>query len=394
MKLKHWLSLILIFPVVFTLAAQNNSVAPANPPAATPAAPPDAAAPPVAPAPSAPAPDATTPPPAPAKPAAAGQTPPKAKKKKTKSAAAKTSAAKKAKSNPGHVVLDPPVSALVKRDAVNVRGQASFIGEVITHLKKGETVSILEEITLSKPQKDEPAKWAKISMPTNTPVWVSADFIDATNKTALKKINVRGGPGENFSVVARLAKGTVVKDLRKNNGWLEIETPTNAFGFVGAEFLEKQAPATPTAPVETAAPAPTPQVVNVAADPTAPVKAATDVPVVAAPAPVEPAPAPVVTAAAPPIPAPAPEPPKEEPLPKRVVTREGIVKKARNIQAPADFELHDTRTGELIDYLHAAKPEQNLKPYVGAKVIITGEEALDSRWKRTPLLEIETITMP
>lgn len=93
----------------------------------------------------------------------------------------------------------------VLEDRLNVRGQPSLAGEVITQLKKGETVSVLEEIAASKPKPGEPAKWLRIQMPANTPVWVSAAYIDAATKTTKpNRLNVRAGPGENFSVVARL----------------------------------------------------------------------------------------------------------------------------------------------------------------------------------------------
>ena len=68
-------------------------------------------------------------------------------------------------------------SALVKKNRVNVRAQATQNSEVITQLKKGETVTVLEEIAARKPKRGEPAKWAKIQLPPNTPVWVYAPYI-------------------------------------------------------------------------------------------------------------------------------------------------------------------------------------------------------------------------
>ncbi|MGZ4974480.1 MAG: hypothetical protein ACXWDN_17100, partial [Limisphaerales bacterium] len=102
--------------------------------------------------------------------------------------------------------------------------------------------------------------------------------------------------------------------------------------------------------------------------------------------PAEPAPT------APPV-APAPEV-SNEPPPKRVVTREGTVKKARNIQSPTDYELHDARTGEAIEYLMSATADKTLKPYLGMRVLVTGPEVLDARWKSTPIVEVENIELP
>ncbi len=294
----------------------------------------------------------------------------------------------------------PIGTAVVKGDNVNVRGLPSFTGEVVTRLKKGETVTLLEEITLKKPRKDEPTNWFRISLPTNTLVWVHADFVaDAT--VAPKKLNVRAGPGENYSVVARLQKGDTVKVLRKVEDWVEIEAPTNAFAFVAADLLEK-APTPPPAP----APAPVPAL-------PAPVPA----PEVVTLPPAEP-PVPAVTEPAKPEPLPAPELPPQivvstpepeqtpEVTPKRIIKREGIVRKARNIQAPTHFELEGL-DGRVINYLQSVQvektdstgefkwkePMHDLREYVGRRVVLTGEEFIDKRWKATPVLEFETIDL-
>src|SRR5438445_5281038 len=90
--------------------------------------------------------------------------------------------------------------ATVNQSKVNVRGQPALVGEVITQLNKGDQVNFLEEISLEKPKAGEPAKWAKIKMPANTPVWVFASFIDPATKTvAARRLNLRAGPGENYS---------------------------------------------------------------------------------------------------------------------------------------------------------------------------------------------------
>ena len=130
--------------------------------------------------------------------------------------------------------------AVVKAPRINVRGQPTTGSEVVTQLKQGEKITVLEEITHTKPAKDEPAKWLRIALPANTPVWTSAHFI--TNGTvAVPRLNVRSGPGENFSVIGRVPKGTAVKELRKNGDWLEIEAPVNTYAFIAADLVTRQA---------------------------------------------------------------------------------------------------------------------------------------------------------
>lgn len=296
-------------------------------------------------------------------------------------------------------------NAVVKNENVNVRGKPAFIGEVITKLKKGETVTLLEEIRLKQPKKDEPTNWFRISLPTNTPVWVHADYIDeATKSVKPARLNVRTGPGENFSVIARMKKGDEVKQLRKVNDWIEIEAPTNAFAFVAAEFLEKQT-IVPTAPAPTElAVVPPTETVNVP-EPEA-VKPVTEVPAQAPEKPAEvPAPAEKPAEVVAPTPAPTEQP--AETVVKRVVVREGYVRKARNIQAPTYFELEGIDTKKVINYLHSPEDQQmddktkkmksvpkfNLDEYVGRRVMISGEEFIDRRWKATPVIEIQTIDL-
>src|ERR1700675_1032240 len=83
----------------------------------------------------------------------------------------------------------PPVSAaetaVTKDNNVNVRGQPSFVGEIITRLKKGEEVTVLEDITVEKPKPGEPGQWTKIGMPANTPVWVFSPFIEPGSGTVI-----------------------------------------------------------------------------------------------------------------------------------------------------------------------------------------------------------------
>jgi len=338
-------------------------------------------------------------------------------------------------------------TATVKRDRVNVRGQPSLFGEVITQLRKDETVVILEEIKLAKPKAGEPAEWAKIQMPANTPVWVNATYIDPTKKTVTaRRLNLRAGPGENFSVVGRLTKDAEVKEIRVVDDWMEIETPPDAYAFVACELLEKKAPAEPAPPpseapktepapeVKPAPSAPTPAPPEKAAEPTptpapggeAPVAPSAGAPAApdtakaaekelilareqkaaeTAPAPVvreetpliteaAPAPSPLITQAAPaPSPASAEAAPAPSQVAKRIVRREGIVKSTLSIQAPTQFELVSADTGKAINYLHAKAPEQKFKTFKGRRVIVTGEELIDPRWPKTPVLAVETIEL-
>lgn len=272
-------------------------------------------------------------------------------------------------------------TAVVKDDHVNVRGQPKMNSEVVTRLKKGESVTILEEITPEKPRKGEPPRWYRIVLPVNTPVWVNLAFIDPTNKTVLsKRLNVRAGAGENYSVLGRLEKGAPVKEISQKNTWLEIEAPTNAYAFVAADLVAKNETAPPTAPPVTVVRAP-------AAPPPTTIIDTTPPPVVAV---LRPPPAAVETRPPPPVIAPPPAAVETVPA-KRIVRREGTVKSTLSIQAPTYYELRNMDSGRPVNYLHTTSTNLSLKTFKDKRIFVTGEEFLDKRWPNTPVLEIETI---
>jgi hypothetical protein len=215
-------------------------------------------------------------------------------------------------------------------DRLNVRSRPGFAGEVMAQLPRGQTVSVLGEVTLPKPADGEPQHWLKIGLPSATPVWVATEYVDADSKTvSADMLNVRAGPSGDHGVVGRVKRGTLLKPLGKiRDGWLEIEAPVGAWGFVPRDLIRRSAavPATTTPPAPSPAATSTPMPATVPA--TAPVSApptdskptapsATDVlaaqatPVTALDA--APAAAPVVPETAPVTSAPSPEAPGAAP---------------------------------------------------------------------------------
>src|SRR5207247_8257681 len=213
-----------------------------------------------------------------------------------------------------------------------------------------------DEVTLKKAKTDEPARWAKVALPAGSAVWVSAHFIDATSKAVVpKKLNLRSGPGENYSILGRIEKGTVIKEIETKGDWMKIESPTNAYAFIAAHLLSTDpadlgpALAKANPPPPPVAPPPATEVALVKpppppppADPLPATPPAAPPPVVAPPAVPPPA-----TLAVAPAPAAADEPP-----PKRIVTREGIVKGSASIQAPSYFVLRSLDNNRTIDFLY------------------------------------------
>ncbi len=379
--------LVLGVLVAASATAQNNTSTPpaALPPVPAPAVAPPAAVPLVAPA------------AAPAEPAAPAKKTP-AKHKHHAAAVAK----KVNFSEPTVTLVPGPAEVAVAN--LNVRGQAGLKGEFIAHVNKGDTLNVISEITLDKHKADEPAQWAKIALPASVTVWVDSKFIDPTNKTVLpKKLNLRAGPSENYSVLGVLERGTAITESGEKNGWSKIEAPTNAYAFVAAMYLKQEAsgtaPANPTPSAETQ---PTPETNSVPPTPTAvpeaqPIvsEAPTNAPEMnqpaAAPAP---AAAPVPDTNAPAIAdtnATATVDTNLPPPPPRVVTHEGFVRHVSSMIEPTAYELYDPKTFTDIDYLYTTSTNLDLSRYKGLHIIVTGEEGLAERWPKTPVMTIQKI---
>ena len=296
------------------------------------------------------------------------------KKKKAKQPAKNKDAAAQLKTVP--LVAGP---ATVAANHVNVRGQPKLKSEVVTRLSKGDSVVVVEEIVHNNSGPDEPSAWAKIYLPTNAHVWVNTVYIDATNKTVLpKRLNLRSGPSENYSVLGRLMRGDAVTEKGTKGDWTEIEAPTNAYAFVAAQYL-KQEPAAPETP---ATPATVAEAAPIATAPTEPPPSTA--------APENPAATNALAQAGGDTNAP-PATATEEPPPKRVVDREGLVHGTFSVQAPTRFELVSPDNGRTIDYLYTSSPNLDLRRYKGLHIIVTGEESLEERWGNTPVLTIQKI---
>lgn len=284
-----------------------------------------------------------------------------------------------------------PGPAVVEANNVNVRGQSKLKSEIVARLTNGQPVTVIEEITHNNSGPDEPSAWAKIALPPGAHVWVNTAYLDPTNKTVLpKKLNLRSGPAERFSVIGTLQRGDSVKEVGTKGDWSEIEAPANAFAFVAAQYLKQEPagtlasapsqPATPTEPPATSSTVnePPPIAAPPTEPPTTPTPAATEAVTNAA---TEVASTPTEPTA----------PAADEPPPKRVVQREGLVRGTFSIQAPTKFALISPDNGRTIDYLYTTSPNLDLRRYKGLRIIVTGEEGLEERWGNTPVITIQKI---
>ncbi len=287
----------------------------------------------------------TTPPPAEAAPATAPATETAPPVEKSKPVKHKHHAAAKMVPIAEPTVTLVPGPAQVAVKSLTARGQAGLKGEVVAHLKQGDTVTVLSQINLDKHKVNEPAQWAQIAFPSSAHVWAFAKFIDKANNTVLsKKLNLRGGPGENYSVLGSIERGTAVNIIRTKGEWVEIEPPANAYAFVAAMYLTQTAPPPPATP--TTVPEQQP---------------------------------------------PATQPAVQAPPVDRTVSHEGVVGPVTSPVAPTKYMLYDPDTYQTIDYLYSTAPDLDLGRYVNMRIIVTGVEGIDPRWPSSPLIAIQSI---
>lgn len=289
-----------------------------------------------------------------------------------------------------------PGPATVESANLNLRGQAGLKGEVVGHLKQGDAVTVISQINLDKHAAGEPAQWAKVLLPGNTKAWINSHFVDASNNVvSSKKLNLRAGPSENYSVIGLLQKGETFTPLTVKGDWIEIEAPRTAFAFVAAMYLKQDAApviAPEPAPEPAPAPAPAPVVTETPAAPATATTVADTAPIVTTPPAPEPAPAP----------APAPTVVDNNtpatvidtnlpPPPPRVVTHEGYVRHSTSIVAPTAYELYDAASGNAINYLLSSTTNLDISLYSGLQIVVTGEEGMHERWADTPVITVQKI---
>ena len=125
----------------------------------------------------------------------------------------------------------------VTADALRLRSEASAEGEIVATATQDELVLVLEEVDES---------WYKVDY-KSIEGYMSREFLDvsATVEADLGygrvntngfTLNVRSGPGSEYSQVGSLAYGKVVSLTGMDNGWYQIVSG-NVSGYVSSEYI-------------------------------------------------------------------------------------------------------------------------------------------------------------
>ena len=132
-------------------------------------------------------------------------------------------------------------SGLVNAERVNVRTQPNILSEVVAQVNTGDKVQVLETIVHDKPIPGNPREWYRIGIPEGAVLWIPWDYIDSTNNTVTgSRLNVRAGPSESYTVVARLNRGDKVEPIKEVGEWISIKPPASASGYISSSLVDLQ----------------------------------------------------------------------------------------------------------------------------------------------------------
>lgn len=129
----------------------------------------------------------------------------------------------------------PPVKVRALKDNTNLRAKPALNVEVVGQ------VSANQELTI----KSMDAEWVEVVAPTNIDFWVLGDYLKDGVVVCRQMVNVRAGPGINFSVVGQLANGAKLEVRGSLTDWIKVAPPEGCSLWVARPLVE----IVPAAPV-------------------------------------------------------------------------------------------------------------------------------------------------
>jgi len=338
---------------------------------------------------------------------------------------------------------------VVTAERVNLRTRASlYDSQAFAKVNTGDSLVILEQIEVNSPSSEGPSQWLRVGVPKQIPLWISSKYVDKpSGSVTVNRLNIRVGPGVEHQVIGQLMQGDVITTVKEAGDWVGIEPPEQAVAYIASQFVELQTSEkevqeppgkSPTQSTELSTGSETPLLIvdnpqgessqvllatvsgnqpddspgtglhpsnlRPSVNENRPEEASTqenlsvsiqqeNLPVTEN----------AVTVA--PVPVVGEELTSEDDETlserlKRIVTREGIVKRSRSIQAPTYHRLEDPMTHRTMNYLYTGKLHLNrdpmasdLKPYEQFRIRVTGQESVDPEWPSIPVIEIETLRL-
>jgi N-acetylmuramoyl-L-alanine amidase len=142
-----------------------------------------------------------------------------------------TPPAKEAPQPPSSDSADDAVTATVAASAVNLRGQPTTQGELLSTLAQGTSLRVLEKR----------GDWYQVKTPDGKIGWVAGWLIDvkeaAVPRDAYVTIlnpdtNLRSGPGTSYDIVGRVQAGERYQVVKQEDDWFQIRLQDGSTGYV------------------------------------------------------------------------------------------------------------------------------------------------------------------
>ena len=265
-------------------------------------------------------------------------------------------------------VAGPGTTVRVGGDSVNLRAGPTLRREVVGQVSKGDVLTVVGSAT---------GEWVSVLAPESIDLWTYGELVQ-DGHAAVPKLHVRCGPGINYTVVGKLAKGDRVSVRGSRDKWLKIAPPPGTVLWVSAQYLTPAMSEARHAPVAVDRPPPGPAVADVTtADvPRAPVAPARD----PQPAADAGAAATAVPPAVPASPVPVSPAPTRDLIPSveqgKTVHYQGVLRPAGLVwRRPSRYRLvRSEKTGTAATSCYVSADESTLSLLVGHRVHLVGKE--------------------
>ena len=122
----------------------------------------------------------------------------------------------------------PPVKVMVLKNNTNLRAKAGLNFEVAGQ------AAVDQELTV----KSMDSKWVEVVAPTNIDFWVMGDYLKDGLVICRRKVNVRAGPGLNFSIVGQVRNGDKVEVRGSHMEWIKIAPSEGCSLWVSRPLVE------------------------------------------------------------------------------------------------------------------------------------------------------------
>lgn len=127
----------------------------------------------------------------------------------------------------------------VLKNNCNLRAAALATAEVAGQVSENE-------VLLAKTMGEE---WVEVIPPSHVDFWVLGDYVKEGRIDSRQKVNVRAGPGINFSIVGQLPAGEKVDVRGSRAGWMKIAPPSSCSLWI-ARSLVSDVPAAEIEPAK------------------------------------------------------------------------------------------------------------------------------------------------